>query len=172
MRRAFKQLIVSGWLLMAFLVGVPADTRAQNPLSASSLASFSVTQQVKLTVSAPTLSFPNSDPDTVPQIPASEGPVTITAKARNTGTNQVILSVQASDDFRSALNIISISALTWTASGVGFVDGTMSKTTARTAASWSTSGSYTGTMTFRLANSWNYPVGSYGTTLTYTLSTP
>ncbi len=172
MRRGFRQLTKSGWLLVAFLLSVTADTRAQNPLSASTAASFTVGQQVKLTVSAPTLTFPNSDPDTVPQIPASEGPVSITAKALNTGTNQIILSVQASDDFRSALNVIPISALTWTASGSGFASGTMSTSTARTAASWSTSGSYAGTMSFQLANSWNYPVGNYGTTLTYTLTTP
>jgi len=172
MRRGFRQLTTSGWLLMALLLIATADTRAQNPLSASTAASFTVDLQVKLTVSATTLTFPNSDPDSVPQIPASEGPVTITANARNEGTNQIILSVQASDDLRSVLNVIPISALTWTATGTGFTGGTMSTSTARTAASWSTSGSYTGTMSFLLANSWNYPVGNYGTMLTYTLSTP
>jgi hypothetical protein len=172
MRPGLRQLTRCGWLLMAFALIVTADTRAQNPVSASTTAYFVVAEQVKLTVSPITLTFPNSDPDTVPLIFASEGAITISAKARNAGTNQVILSVQASDDLRSGLNVINISALTWTAAGSGFVGGTMSTATAQTTASWSASGDYSGTVTFRLANTWSYAIGSYGTTLTYTLATP
>jgi hypothetical protein len=157
---------------MAMVLVAAADTRAQNPLTASTTAHFAVTAQTKLAVSAAILTFPNSDPDTVPMIQASEGGVPITASARNSGTNQVILSVVASDDLLSGVNRINISQLRWTGSGPGFVDGTMSKTTAQTAGLWTTSGSYSGTMTFALVNSWTYAVGTYGTTLTYTLSTP
>lgn len=167
-----KRTTRSGWLLVAMTLVAAADTRAQNPLTASTTATFVVNAQTKLVVSATTLTFPNSDPDTVPMIAASEGAVPITASARNSGTNQVILSVLASDDLRSGLNVIDISALRWTGSGPGFVDGTMSKTAAQTAGVWSTSGSYSGTMAFTLLNSWSYAVGTYGTTLTYTLSTP
>ncbi len=172
MRRPFWQTAISGWLLAAMVLITASVTRAQNPLTASTTATFSVNAQVKLAVNASALNFPNSDPDTVPMIFASEGPVPITASARNSGTNQIILTVVASDDLLSGVNRINISALRWTGSGPGFVNGTMSKTTAQTAGLWMTSGSYSGTMTFALVNSWSYAVGTYGTTLTFVLSTP
>jgi hypothetical protein len=48
----------------------------------------------------------------------------------------------------------------------------MNKSAAQPVAAWSTSGSYTGTLTFTLNNSWTYATGNYSTTFTYTLSTP
>jgi hypothetical protein len=151
------------------LLAVATDTRAQNTFTVS--ATFTVAAQTKLTFSATTLAFPNSDPDTVPLIPASQNPVTVTATARF-GSGQAILTVMASDDLRSGMNTIAISALKWTAGGPGFVGGMMSRTVAQTVATWNSSGRYAGTLMFTLDNSWNYAVGNYGTTLTYTLSTP
>jgi hypothetical protein len=159
------------WLPMVLLLLVAEVARAQNPLSFSTTATFEVNPQVRLTLSGTALTFPDSDADAVPWIPAAEGPLTITAKARNTGMNQVVLSVQASDDLRSGLNAIGISALRWSASGVGYVSGTMG-TDAQTMGAWSMSGRYAGVVTFALANAWTYPTGHYGTTLVYTLSAP
>ena len=161
--------IACGWLTALALLAVAADTRAQNAFTVS--ATFTVATQTKLTFSAVTLTFPNADPDTVPLVPASQNPVTVTANARF-GAGQAILTVLASDDLRSGMNTISISALKWTAGGPGFVGGTMSRAAAQTVATWNSSGRYQGTLTFTLDNSWSYAVGNYGTTLTYTLSTP
>jgi hypothetical protein len=70
------------------------------------------------------------------------------------------------------MDTIAVSAIRWTASGAGFVGGTMSRTLAQPVAAWSASGAYTGTLSFTLANSWDYAVGNYSTTFTYTLSVP
>lgn len=171
MRPGLRQLTRCGWLLMAALLAVAADTRAQNPLTQNEAVTFVVAAQAKLTLSLTTLTFPNADPDTVTTIQANEGPMTITASARF-ASGQGILTVLASDDLRSGMNTILVSALKWTASGSGFVGGTMSNSAAQTVAAWNTSGSYTGIVTFTLDNSWSYAIGNYGTTLTYTLSTP
>jgi hypothetical protein len=130
-----------------------------------------VTSQAKLTVSSATLTFPDADPDTVARIPASEGPLTVTVASRSTSGSAIVLTVQASDDLRSGLATIAVSALTWTASGIGFLGGTMSKT-AQTVGSWTTTGNSTGVLTFGFANGWTYSVGSYCTTITYTLTVP
>jgi hypothetical protein len=172
MSPGLKQLTRGGWLLMAFVLIPAADTRAQNPRTANEAVTFVVAAQAKLTLSAATQTFLNADPDTVPQVLAFEGPVTITTKGRTAPSNQIILSVLASDDLRSGLNVIAISALTWTASGAGFVGGTMNKTIAQQVALWGSSGNFTGTQTYRFANAWTYATGSYGVTLTYTLSAP
>jgi hypothetical protein len=165
----FWRLTRSGWLLMAFVLAVTADTRAQTVATAT--GTFVVAAQSKLAISPMTLTFPNADPDTVPNIQASEGPTAMTASVR-IPSGQGILTVLAADDLRSGMNTILVSALQWTATGTGFAGGTMSKSVAQTVATWNTSGSYTGAVTFTLSNSWTYAIGSYGTTLTYTLSTP
>ncbi len=158
-----------GCLLAAVFLTVATDTRAQNPFTVT--ASFNVAAQAKLSFSATTLTFPDADPGTTPLVPASQNPITVTASVRF-GSGQAILTVLASDDLRSGMDVIPISALTWTASGTGFVGGSMSRTTAQMVATWNTSDRYVGSLTFRLGNSWNYASGNYGTTLTYTLSTP
>jgi hypothetical protein len=157
---------------MAMTLVAAADTRAQNPKIANEAVTFVVAAQAKLTLSATTQTFPNSDPDTVPQVLASEGAVTITTKGRTAPGNQIILSVLASNDLQSGLNVIAISKLTWTGGGAGFVGGTMNKTVAQQVALFGSSGNFTGTQTYRFANAWTYAAGSYGVTLTYTLSAP
>ena len=141
-------------------------------LTRTATATATVGALAKLTLSAATLAFPNADPDTVPDIPASGGPLTITAKVRTTIGSTVMLVVQASDDLRSGLDLIPASQLRWSAGGTGFVPGTMSRTTAQTVASWVSSGAWTGTQTYTLVNAWNYATGTYSTTLTYTLTAP
>lgn len=108
----------------------------------------------------------------MPNIPASGGPIAITAKARTTIGSTVTLSVEAANDLQSGLDTIPATQLRWTATGTGFVAGTMSKTAAQTVASWTSSGSWTGSQTYTLLNSWAYATGTYSTTLTYTLSAP
>lgn len=144
-----------------------AGSRSQN-LSTS----VTVNQLLKLAFSSNSLSFPDSHPDSVPSIPASGGPLTVTAKSLVGPAAAVTLTVIASNDLQSGLDVIAISNLAWTATGTGFVGGTMSKTVAQSVGSWTGSGSRTGTQSYTLVNSWSYAPGTYTTTLTYTLSTP
>jgi hypothetical protein len=141
-------------------------------LSRTATATATVSALAKLTLSATTLAFPDADPDTVPNIPASGGSLTVTAKARTTIGSTVTLVVVASNDLQSGLDVIPVTQIRWTTSGSGFVSGTMTKTTAQTVASWLSSGAWTGTQTYTLINAWTYPTGTYSTTLTYTLTAP
>lgn len=124
----------------------------------------------RLSLSSSAITFPDSDPDTVPQIEATPGIVSIAAKARATHGSVVALTVQASDDLRSGLDTIPAGHITWTASGAGFVGGTLSASVPQTVGSWMGSGVRTGTASFRFLNLWSYPIGTYSLTMTFTLS--
>jgi hypothetical protein len=126
----------------------------------------------KLSFSTSSIAFPSADPDTVPQIAATPGPVTITAKARASRGATVRLTVIASDDLRSGVTTIAADAITWTATGMGFVNGALSRTAAQTVGSWTGSGARTGTQQYLFRNLWTYAAGTYTLTLQYTLSAP
>jgi hypothetical protein len=134
--------------------------------------SATVSATAKLTLSAATLTFPNSDPDTTPSIAATEGAITITAKGKTSAGSNITLTLVSADDLKSGTDVIAISNLTWTVNGAGFVAGTMNKTTAQSVGTWANSGSRVGTATFALANSWSYPTGNFTATGTYTLTAP
>ena len=136
-----------------------------------------VASSAKLNLTATTLTFPDSDPDTVTSIPATEGAISVTAKAKTGSLSKVTLEVRSSGpssgDLVSGSDTIAISNLSWVGSGTGFTSGTISMTNSnQTAASWTGSGSRVGTQTFSLANSWSYALGSYSATITYTLTSP
>ena len=82
------------------------------------------------------------------------------------------LTVTAADDLRSGTHVIPASAVTWTATGNGFVGGALAAGAARTVGAWSNSGQHTGTQAFRFANAWTYAAGTYSMTLSYTLTAP
>jgi hypothetical protein len=134
--------------------------------------SATVAATAKLSLSSSTVSFANADPDTTPSIAAAEGAITITAKGKTSTGSSITLTLLAADDLKSGTDSIAITNVTWTASGAGFVAGTMNKTTAQSVGSWTNSGSRSGTQTYALANSWTYPTGSYTATATYTLTAP
>jgi hypothetical protein len=125
-----------------------------------------------LTISPNSINFPNADPDTVAFIPATENPVNVSVQAQTTGNKTVTLTVLANGDLVSGSNTIPISNLTWTATGSGFVPGTMSKISPQPAGIWQRSGTRTGTFSFFLFNSWSYATGNYTQTITYTVSAP
>lgn len=157
--------VVTGVAVAAASVG--ADTR-----SVSATAKVTVAAVAKLSLSSATLSFPDANPDMVPAIPSVGGPITITTRVRATPGSLVTLSVQSSDDLRFGTATIPASAVRWTATGNGFVDGTMNTAVAQIVATWVGSGARAGTQAYTLANSWNYATGSYSTTFVYTLSAP
>jgi hypothetical protein len=141
-------------------------------LPRTATATVTIAAAAKLSLSSTTLAFPDADPDTTPDIPASGGPIVISAKVRTTIGSTVTLAVQAANDLKSGLDTILATQLRWTATGTGFVAGTMSKTAPQAVGSWTSSGSWTGSQAYTLLNSWTYATGTYSTTLTYTLSAP
>ena len=132
----------------------------------------SVSSMARLTVSSATLTFPDANPDLVPQVEPLQGALSITAKARAAGGSQILLTVQAGDDLRSGLDVIPASAIAWTATGAGFTGGTLSKLSSVTLGQWTGSGVRAGTQTLLFRNLWTYATGTYSCTLLYTLAGP
>jgi hypothetical protein len=131
-----------------------------------------VGSRAELTLSPTTISFPDASPTTSPTI-AANSTVSVTAKVRTGSASSPTLTVLANGDLASGAQTIAISNVTWTASGAPFIGGTMNKTTAQSAASFSQgSGSYAGSYAYSLVNSWSYDTGSYTQTATYTLTAP
>lgn len=160
----------AGLAVLAATVAAPCLHAANLTRNATMTATINAT--AKLTLSGATLSFPAADPDTTPVIPAGSGPLTVTAKARTSVGSTVTLSVQASGNLKSGLDTIPVSNVSWTATGTGFVNGTLNATAAETVGSWLGSGSWSGTQSYVLSNSWSYAPGTYSATLTYTLTAP
>ena len=134
--------------------------------------SATVAATAKLALSVATVTFPDADPDATPSIAATEGAITITAKGKTTAGSNITLTLQAAGALVSGGDSIPISNVTWTVAGPGFVPGTMSSTAAVSVASWLNSGNRAGQLSFFLANSWDYKVGSYSVGATYTLTAP
>ena len=158
-------VILLGWAVVA------SPTRAAAQTATATL-SANIATVAGLTLSSATLAFPDADPDAVPLIPATAGPILITAKSRATAGAQVVLAVQATDDLRSGVSVIAASNITWTGSGLGFVAGTLSKSSPVTVATWTGSGIRSGSQQFFFRNLWTHPTGTYTLTMTYTLSAP
>lgn len=154
----------------AWMVAAPAARAAAQARSATLAANVSTV--AKLTLSTATVSFPDADPDAIPLIPSSGGPVFISAKARATPGAQVVLTVLAADDLRSGLDVIPASNITWTATGPGFVGGTLSTTSPVTVGTWSGSGVRSGAQQLYFTNLWSHPTGTYTLSLLYTLTAP
>lgn len=130
-------------------------------------------QQLELTVSPLVVMFPTTDPDAAPVLDAP--PVTVQYRIRANGNRPWLLTVQASGNLLSGLSQIPLSAETWVATPAPpFRAGTMSSSQAQTLASGNgnVNPATTGTVTFRLTNSWTYDAGLYLQTLTFVLSTP
>jgi hypothetical protein len=157
-----RSLVVSATLL------VPG-ARAEAQTDVATL-NATISGMARLSLSSATLTFPDADPDTVPQIAASQGPITITARARAAATGAVTLTLRASDDLRSGLITIPADRITWTSTGAGFAAGTLSAAIDRTVASWAGSGVRTGTQTFFFRNLWTYATGTYTLTMLFTLT--
>lgn len=150
---------------VAVAAAVPASAQTAN-----GTLSASVNGLARLSLSSAGITFPDADPDTVPTIPASQGPIAVTAKARTSVNGAVTLTVLAADQLRSGLDTIPAANVTWTATGPGFTPGTVSATTPQTVGAWSGSGVRSGTQAFLFRNLWTYATGIYTLTLTFTLT--
>jgi hypothetical protein len=161
--------LVPALLFLAFAPAAATPAVAQQNSRTATL-NVRVRGLAKLSISPPSLVFPDADPDSTPQIPSSGGPLTLVVKARVTPGVPIRLTVQAADDLRSGPDVIPASALSWTVTGRGFTDGTVDVANGQTVGSWSHSGRHTGTQHYVLANSWSYALGIYSLTLVYTLT--
>jgi hypothetical protein len=158
------ELLLVGTLLMQ---GPPSG-----PQNATVTLSVNLGSHARLSMSSTTLEFPDADPDLVPLVAAVPAAITVTAKTRTTRNNQVMLTVQPTADLRSGLVTIPAAMLRWTATGIGFVGGTLAAGSGETVATWTSSGVRTGTQSFLFENRWTHPPGTYSVTLVYTLSSP
>jgi hypothetical protein len=125
--------------------------------------------KISLTLGTSIIQFQDANPDTTPSVQAVS-PVPVTVNFDGNGT--WVLQILANGDLVSGANTIPINRISWTASGVTFMNGTLSKSTAQTVATGNKQTSdASGTLRFFLQNSWNYATGSYGQSLTFTAVT-
>ena len=82
-------------LLILFLLATGIGPAAAQTDTATLNAS--INGLARLSLSTFSISFPDADPDMVPIVPASQGPLTITAKARASFNGALTLTVQASE---------------------------------------------------------------------------
>ena len=129
--------------------------------------------ELALSLSPAVITFPSSDPDTVPLVSAPT--LQITYRVRGNGNAPWSLTVIAAGDLISGASRIDVSNVTWVATPAPpFQSGTLNKTVAQRIASGSgnVNPDSIGSITFRLANSWTYNPGSYTQTVLFTLSAP
>ena len=118
-----------------------------------------------------TISIASADPDTVPLVSAS--PIRVTYIALGQGAGTWTITVEAEGQLVSGASTIPISNVSWVATPTPtFRNGTLSTTPQVLATGTGLALLERGDVTFRLANSWNYNVGTYTQTITFTLSSP
>jgi hypothetical protein len=131
-------------------------------------------QGLDLSVSPAIISFPPADPDAFPVV--TSGPVTISYRIRGVPRNESWqITVLSSGDLLAGGTSVDISNVSWVATpSPPFRSGTLSKTVAQVVASGNGNVNPTasGSLTFRMTNSWTYSTGTYTQTLVFTLSTP
>jgi hypothetical protein len=125
-----------------------------------------------LTIDKAAINFANANPDSAPTITAAEGAVSVHIKVRTGATSSAILSHQADGPLTSGSNTIPVNNVSWTATGAGFTAGTMSSSAPVSAGTIVGSGDHDGTFVYTFVNSWEYAVGTYATSSTYTLTAP
>ena len=132
-----------------------------------------VAQRLTLTLQPTSVTFPSADPDTTPSIATQS--ILITYRVQQNQGGSWRLTVLASGDLITGPSSIDISNVSWTATPTPpFQTGTLSKTVSQTVASGSGNANpaQTGTLVFRLVNSWTYSAGLYTQTIVFTLSAP
>jgi len=106
-------------------------------------------------------------------IAANEGAISVDAFAVIKSSQTLNLTVKANGDLTDGTNNIGIGAITWAATGSGYAAGTMNKTTAQSAGSWTSSilHYHSGTFTYSFLRDYTSQApGTYTASATYTLS--
>jgi hypothetical protein len=152
--RSGARVVVAAALGVAALVAAPRRAAAQ-----------------LLLVNPTTISFPSADPDATPVISAP--PVRVTYLVLGPSTRTWRITIRANGQLTSGASTIPISNIAWTATPAPpFRSGTLSTLEQTLATGSGTELLQRGNVTFRFTNSWNYPVGTYTQTITFTLSSP
>ena len=128
--------------------------------------------RLELSVSPTSISFASANPDVSPVVTAA--PITVTIRIRQS-SGPWSLTVLANGDLIAGPATVDITNVSWTATPAPpFQNGVLSKTVAQRKASGTgnVNPATNGSVTFRLANSWNYDAGVYTQTVTFTLSAP
>ena len=128
--------------------------------------------QLDLSLSPASISFASEDPDVSPVIAAA--PVVVNVRVRQ-NAGPWTLTVLAGGDLIAGPATVDITNVSWIATPAPpYRNGTLSKTVAQQLASGTgnVNPAQNGSVTFRLANSWNYSAGNYTQTLVFTLSAP
>ena len=145
--------------VVVLIVGLGAVCGAATPAAAQFLQ-----------VQPATITFPSSDPDTVPVIAAASIRVTYIAQG---SPNPWTITVRAGGNLISGASTIPISNVSWTATPSPTCrNGTLSTVAQTLATGAGLINIDRGDVTFRFVNSWNYTVGNYTQTVTFTLSSP
>ena len=163
-------LVKVGLSTAAAVLLMSSSAYAQATATASLNVTVNVAARARLTLGAASITFADQDPATVPTLTA--GALTVDVGARTAPASNVTLTVLATGDLTSGGNTIPVTTLAWTASGAGFAAGASSAAVAQSVGTWTGPGARSGTQTYTLPNSWTYAVGTYTTTLNYTLTAP
>jgi hypothetical protein len=152
------------------LLSWAAPAAAQQTATGTVNVTANVAARARLTLGAASITFNDADPDVTPSLTATA--ITIDVMARTGAASNVTLTVQSNGDLTTGSDTIPISNLTWTVGGdAGFQAGTAAAADV-TLGSWTGGGARSGTQTYALVNSWDYAIGTYTATLTYTLTSP
>jgi hypothetical protein len=130
-------------------------------------------QTFELSLAPRVISFPSADPDAVPLVLAA--PLTVTYRIRGNANNPWSVTLLAGGDLISGPSRVDISNVTWVATPAPpFQNGTLSRTVAQRIASGTGNAAIaqSGSVTFRLVNSWTYSTGTYTQSVVFTLSSP
>jgi hypothetical protein len=127
-------------------------------------------QSFTLTVTPSSFAFPSGDPDTMPEVQSPM--VTVSYKVTGAGKTAWHMAIRATSDLTSVSDTIPVANIRWTAtaplaSGIALTtsDQTILSRTGNMTQS-------TSTVIFYLKNLWTYKVGTYNTTIVFTLSSP
>lgn len=137
------------------------------------LPSAASAQRLELTLVSRVITFTESDPDVVPVIAAA--PLQVQYRIRQNNNVPWTLTVRANGDLIAGTATVDISNVSWVATPAPpFQNGTLSRTVEQTLASGdgNVNPARTGSVIFRLANSWTYSAGNYTQTVLFTLSAP
>jgi hypothetical protein len=130
-------------------------------------------QTLALSLSRTTIPFASANPDDTPFVAAPV--VTVTYRVRGNLFGNWQITLLSSGNLSGTGGTIPVSTVTWTATPAPpFQAGTMSATVAQRLAggSGNVDPSRTGQVFFLFANSWDYNVGTYSATFTFTLTAP
>jgi hypothetical protein len=167
MKKIFWSLTINLCFLVIISAGAFAATDTKT-LTINVLVGCAAT----LTIDKTAINFANANPDTAPNIAAVEGAVGVHVKIRTGVATEATLVHLADGPLTSGSDTIAINNVSWIATGTGFTAGTMSSSAPVSAGSLVGSGTYDGAFIYTLVNSWDYAVGSYTTSSTYTLAAP